>query len=73
MAAVSKPSPEMFMEVFSFPCSRNQVGFLDEDMASTYMTMLGELHGGQRDQQWHPNRELSEPFGRSGTLVHINW
>jgi hypothetical protein len=20
-----------------------------------------------------PNRELSEPFGRSGTLVHIKW
>jgi hypothetical protein len=23
----------------------------DEDMASTHMTMLGELHGGQGDQQ----------------------
>jgi hypothetical protein len=29
----------------------------DEDMASTHMTMLGELHGGQGDQQGHPNRE----------------
>jgi hypothetical protein len=29
----------------------------DEDMASTHMTMLGELHGGQGDQQVHPNRE----------------
>jgi hypothetical protein len=29
----------------------------DEDMASMHMTMLGESHEGQRDQQGHPNRE----------------
>jgi hypothetical protein len=28
---------------------------LDEDMASMHMTMLEELHGGQGDQQGHPN------------------
>jgi hypothetical protein len=29
----------------------------DEDMASTHMTMLGELHGGQEDQQGYLNQE----------------
>jgi hypothetical protein len=29
----------------------------DEDMASTHMTMLGELHGSQGDQQGHPNQQ----------------
>jgi hypothetical protein len=29
----------------------------DEDMASIHMTMLGESHGGQGDQQGHPNQE----------------
>jgi hypothetical protein len=28
LAAVSKPSPEMFLWGFSFPCSRNRVGYL---------------------------------------------
>jgi hypothetical protein len=35
----------------------HQEGEDDEDMASTHMTMLGELHGGQGDQQGHLNRE----------------
>jgi hypothetical protein len=35
----------------------HQEGEDDEDMASTHMTILGELHGGQGDQQGHPNRE----------------
>jgi hypothetical protein len=29
----------------------------DEDMASMHMTMLGESHEGQQDQQGLPNRE----------------
>jgi hypothetical protein len=37
--------------------SRQVAGTTDEDMASTHMTMLIELHGGQGDQQGHPNRE----------------
>jgi hypothetical protein len=36
----------------------------DEDMASTHMTMLGELHGGQGDQQGHPNREEGQKLIR---------
>jgi hypothetical protein len=34
-----------------------QEGEDDEDMASTHMTILGESHGGQGDQQGHPNQE----------------
>jgi hypothetical protein len=33
------------------------MGLADEDMASTHMTMLGELHGGQEDQQGYPNQD----------------
>jgi hypothetical protein len=32
------------------------IGVGDEDMTSMHMTMLGESHEGQRDQQGHPNR-----------------
>jgi hypothetical protein len=34
----------------------HQEGEDNEDMASMHMTMLGESHEGQRDQQGHPNR-----------------